>query len=976
MTEAEQLFLDPFKNYSVDPSVRSTLENLSQPPPSAKPVPAHTPSLPPGATMKSRPPSLTSADNSSNWPKPKPFVLPEDDPQVPGQPPRKPEQYMFTFGLIYDAKEDREYSIHEARAKSQGLLGKAWPSPPLDLAQGDTYEPLKSSSLGGGHPRRSMLGRKSLAREPTVTINTKAAMEDVFGMFNGEDIEEGDEEESFDDGARPTIAPTPSSRLPARASNHSFSAETPVAKPKPTNTPKITPFVDPPAAGAPATARKIQPFVDPQPDLTARPTLGQASRALSSAKPRATPAFKPFVDQVPPTPTPVAERAPPQPLAASTSAKTQAGDLTTQDELSTIFGKPVSVNRLSVENDTGASSGSGNARHQLPLTVDDIFSATTAQIPDAAEEEAKSTADRPGWLDMQFVSKASSSSSRQDSEESSGGPPRVSFMNGAPLGLGASQSSSHLGEEHLRDDEDDDWSSDDHNDEPVMDAPGAEDYEENDQGQHPMRMNKYINELTPITERTYEFTRTSIDPTTASVRQSRGSGVALADGGQPTISRTSSSRSMEPVHEAYEVVRDHQSRRSLAPRQSLARPRQSLAAGPETVEIPNPCNPFDDLIMQAIQDIIGSPWYDLRDLRCGQVDLLGKKFKGKKASVDGRRFSAAADTFRLSLDGDHFDVSVKLGEGAFGAVYLGTLVEDGEGDPQAWAIKAAKPAQFWEYTAILSIREQLPPELHSCIIEPLAHYVFQDESYLLMAHLPYGTLLDCVNKASGTELAQSAGDGLTELMVVFFTVELLRIVEGLHSGGWIHGDLKIDNCLVRLGDVPGPSTAWSTRYDPSGANGWDQQGLTLIDFGRAIDTKLFEVGQTFRGDWPVDHKDCLEMREGRPWTFETDYYGLAGIIHCMLYKKNIETEPLSEPLPDGSRRYKIKAPLKRYWANDWSQLFDVLLNPRFVHSDESLPIHDELSHIRSAMEVWLVENSWKGGKSLKTMLKKIRQWAM
>lgn len=28
---------------------------------------------------------------------------------------------------------------------------------------------------------------------------------------------------------------------------------------------------------------------------------------------------------------------------------------------------------------------------------------------------------------------------------------------------------------------------------------------------------------------------------------------------------------------------------------------------------------------------------------------------------------------------------------------------------------------------------------------------------------------------------------------------------------------------------------------------------------------------------------CCEMREGLPWTFQTDYYGLAAIAHCMLF---------------------------------------------------------------------------------------------
>jgi checkpoint serine/threonine-protein kinase len=152
-----------------------------------------------------------------------------------------------------------------------------------------------------------------------------------------------------------------------------------------------------------------------------------------------------------------------------------------------------------------------------------------------------------------------------------------------------------------------------------------------------------------------------------------------------------------------------------------------------------------------------------------------------------------------------------------------------------------------------------------------------------------------------------------ELVAMFFTIELLKLVEGLHSNGFIHGDLKIDNCLVRLDAIPsseGGTSAWSAQYDRNGRNGWNRKGVKLIDFGGAIDTSLFPAGekQTFVADWKTDERDCMEMREGKTWSYQTDYWGLASVAYCLLFGKYIQTEQVEE---GGAKRYRIATPLKR-----------------------------------------------------------------
>ena len=198
------------------------------------------------------------------------------------------------------------------------------------------------------------------------------------------------------------------------------------------------------------------------------------------------------------------------------------------------------------------------------------------------------------------------------------------------------------------------------------------------------------------------------------------------------------------------------------------------------------------------------------------------------------------------------------------------------------------------------------------------------------------------------------------LLVTFFSIELLRVVEGMHQAGFIHGDLKIDNCLLRLEDVPGGAAALSSIYSPTGEQGWSCKGIKLIDFGRTIETGLFPVGQEFLSDWAVDAKDCFEMRERKPWTYQADYFGLAGIVYCLLFGKYIEVSSITTSIDGANKRFKISTPFKRYWqGNIWSNLFDILLNPTLLRPEGHLPLCDDLAALRQEMESWLQSNCIK-----------------
>jgi checkpoint serine/threonine-protein kinase len=343
----------------------------------------------------------------------------------------------------------------------------------------------------------------------------------------------------------------------------------------------------------------------------------------------------------------------------------------------------------------------------------------------------------------------------------------------------------------------------------------------------------------------------------------------------------------------------------------------------------------------------------------------------------------------LQLGDAYFQVYEKLGEGGFGAVFAAKAVEakaegnddedededdDEDDESRRVAIKVVKPGNAWEFQMLRKVHACLPAPLRSSIIHPHALHTFHDESFLVLDLCTQGSLLDIINRAGAAGVSQQ-GACLDELLVMFFTVELLRLLEGLHGAGLVHGDLKIDNCLVRLEDVA-PASAWAAQYDPAGAGGWHSKGIKLIDFGRTIDTRMFPPGQTFVAEWATDARDCVEMRDGRPWTYQADYFGLAGIVYCMLYGKYIEASSVvlvaQEEEQANEPRYKLATAFKRYWQTDlWTRVFDVLLNPCSIRLDGTLPISDTLAPLRAEMETWLQANCNRSSNTLKGLLKKI-----
>ena len=383
------------------------------------------------------------------------------------------------------------------------------------------------------------------------------------------------------------------------------------------------------------------------------------------------------------------------------------------------------------------------------------------------------------------------------------------------------------------------------------------------------------------------------------------------------------------------------------------------------------CNPVDYSIRKQILasvDLSAYPGYHDYSSEKSQhystlkryVDKVASKVKSSPRKNADKTTQAIPPILNFTGTTRVYAVKRLLGKGAFAPVYLADSYDNSPSPspsstsstthphPSLCAIKTDHPPlnSTWEFHILRLLSTRLstthPHLLPSIIAAPELH-LFADEAFLILTYHPQGTLLDLVNwtREERIKTGKPAAEGLDEVLAMFFTVQLLRVVEGIHDVGIMHGDLKGDNVLLRLeeGQLTEPYTAAAAAADTNDA--WAKKGITLIDFGRGIDVQAFREESSFIADWDADSHDCAEVREKRPWKWQLDYFGVAGVVHTLLFGRDIATVPVNLGGTgeggiggNSSREWKLKEGLKRYWQGAlWEEVFWALCNSSVVARD-------------------------------------------
>uniref|UniRef100_A0A8C8SL65 Protein kinase domain-containing protein n=1 Tax=Pelusios castaneus TaxID=367368 RepID=A0A8C8SL65_9SAUR len=303
----------------------------------------------------------------------------------------------------------------------------------------------------------------------------------------------------------------------------------------------------------------------------------------------------------------------------------------------------------------------------------------------------------------------------------------------------------------------------------------------------------------------------------------------------------------------------------------------------------------------------------------------------------------------LTLGPKSFHVDCLLGEGAFAHVYQASVLDTSNPkNNQKVILKVQKPANPWEFYIASQLMERLKPSVKHLYIQFYSAHFFQNGSILVGELYNYGTLLNTINIYKN--LPEKV---MPQALVIYFAIKILYMVEELHNCAIIHGDIKPDNFIL------GERLLDNDTCDIDSLS----HGLTVIDLGQSIDLKLFPEGTAFTGKCETSGFQCIEMLTQKPWNYQTDYFGIAGTVYCMLFGtymrvKNEEgvwkTEGIFRRIPN---------------ADLWTEFFCSLLNIPDCHHLPSLAalrkkLRDlfqrsyakEIKFLRNRLVVLLIEN--------------------
>uniref|UniRef100_A0A158R511 Protein kinase domain-containing protein n=1 Tax=Syphacia muris TaxID=451379 RepID=A0A158R511_9BILA len=221
------------------------------------------------------------------------------------------------------------------------------------------------------------------------------------------------------------------------------------------------------------------------------------------------------------------------------------------------------------------------------------------------------------------------------------------------------------------------------------------------------------------------------------------------------------------------------------------------------------------------------------------------------------------------FEGEQFNILELIGEGGFAKVFR-SVSEDGN----TYAIKVENPSCRWEVYVCELLRTRLPHWVMTGVMSVNDAYIYSNMSAIVYEYHPFGNILDLANSMKSVRCSS------TGLLCVYLSLQMARILNEVHKAHIIHADVKPDNFMI-LKKLDENSSVEELL---------DEKNFTikLIDWGRAIDMSAAK-NRTFTGKAGTEFFDCFEMLDGRPWTYQVDFFGFIATMHVILFGSYMKT---------------------------------------------------------------------------------------
>lgn len=260
-----------------------------------------------------------------------------------------------------------------------------------------------------------------------------------------------------------------------------------------------------------------------------------------------------------------------------------------------------------------------------------------------------------------------------------------------------------------------------------------------------------------------------------------------------------------------------------------------------------------------------------------QTELQSKCFSEEEKEALSKEFFANEQLMsRLSrsrMNISRFTKIRLIGRGGFGEVYL---VQD-KFTHELYALKILRKSDVILQDQISNVRTErdvLSSADNRWMVTLHASFQDAENLYLVLEYVPGGDLMTAMIRA----------DIFPEATARFFTGEIAMALHSIHSMNVIHGDLKMENILIREdGHIKLTDFGLSTRYEKS-----DNRVHKVLDEVMRLMNEQYKLGinraQHVRGSAIGTYGyTAPELLKGGQPTTASDFWSLGVMLYEMLY---------------------------------------------------------------------------------------------